>query len=211
MARGKFITVEGIDGSGKTTQISFIVDFLKRYGYEIIYTREPGGTPLAENIRQTLLNRENIKISPITELLLYLASRAQHTYEVINPSLENGIWVVSDRYHDSSVAYQGAGRGIGEEQVWEMSLFSSNGLIPDLTILIDIEPETAIMRMKNCGKIPDRLENENLSFIKNVRRGYLWTAERFKERVKVVNGEKKIEDLWEDVKRILIECLSLEI
>ena len=202
---GIFITFEGIDGCGKTTQARYLSDYLRGKNIKFIMTREPGGTRVAEKIREILLNRDNIEITGRTELLLYLASRAQHTDEVIIPALKSGVWVISDRYSDSSVAYQGAGRGLGVESVRNMTLFATDGLEPDLTFFIDISPETAYLRMKKQGKVFDRLESETENFMNEVRKGYYWIMENCRKRFFRIDGEKSPEKVWEDIKSILME------
>ena len=202
---GIFITFEGIDGCGKTTQARYLSDYLRGKNIKFIMTREPGGTRVAEKIREILLNRDNIEITGRTELLLYLASRAQHTDEVIIPALKSGVWVISDRYSDSSVAYQGAGRGLGVESVRNMTLFATDGMEPDLTFFIDISPETAYLRMKKQGKVFDRLESETENFMNEVRKGYYWIMENCRNRFFRIDGEKSPEKVWEDIKSILME------
>ena len=204
MQKGKFITFEGIDGCGKTTQVKLLKQFLESKGITVVITREPGGTRVAEKIRKILLDRNNIELCSRAELLLYLASRAQHTDEIIVPALNDGKWVISDRFTDSSVAYQGSARKLGEENVKIMSLFATDGLIPDLTFFLDISPLEASRRMQKQGKALDRLEAEARDFVQKVREGYLWIAEKEPERFIVLNGEKSPDDVWADILSVFI-------
>ncbi|RKZ29225.1 dTMP kinase [bacterium] len=205
MKRGIFITFEGIDGCGKSTQSERLANFLIERGVDVITTREPGGTPVAEQIRKILLDRNYAEISPRTELFLYLASRAQHTYEIIAPALESGKWVISDRFFDSSVAYQGFARGLGMKQVLEMSLMATGGLAPDLTFFLDISPEQASLRMKKQGKILDRLESEREEFMSKVREGYLLIARDNPERFIKIDGSNSPDVVWSDVKKFFLK------
>ncbi len=203
--RGKFITFEGMDGCGKSTQALYLKKYLTSKNISVIVTREPGGTRVAEKIRKILLNLENIELNSRAELLLYLASRAQHTEEIILPALSDGIWVISDRFADSSVAYQGAARGLGMENVKNMSLFATDGLVPDITFFLDISPKVASERMKMQGKILDRLESEAESFRRKVREGYLWIAQHEKNRFITIDGDLAPEEVWEQTKNIILK------
>lgn len=161
--RGLFISFEGMDGCGKSTQIRFLAEELKKRGYDVLTTREPGGCSISEQIRSILLNTENSEMSNETEALLYAAARAQHVNEIIKPALEEGKIVLSDRFLDSSLAYQGAGRELGVEKIFEIGVFSTGGLLPDKTFFLDFSPEKAFKRM-NEHKKRDRLETENEEF-----------------------------------------------
>ncbi len=207
--RGKFITFEGIDGSGKSTQAKMLLEFLRSKGIDAILTREPGGTRVAEKIRQILLDRGNMELCPRAELLLYLASRAQHTEEVIKPALMRGSWVISDRFSDSSIAYQGAARELGMETVREMSLFATDGLVPDITFFLDISPSVASERMQRDGKTLDRLEAETKEFIDRVRHGYIWLAQNEGSRFISINGERAVEEIWEEIREIIVKRFSI--
>ncbi len=201
MERGVFITFEGIDGSGKTTQATRLKNFLTERGVEVVMTREPGGTRVAEKIRDILLDRNNIGIVPRAELMLYLASRAQHTAEIIRPALERGMWVISDRFTDSSVAYQGCARGLGMEKTRELSLFATEGLHPDLTFYLEITPEEASRRLAAQGKALDRLEVERKEFYLKVIEGYRWIASQEPHRFIIIDGSAEPEKVWEQVRR----------
>jgi dTMP kinase len=185
-----FISFEGLDGCGKTTQAGLLADRLRADGAEVVLTREPGGTVLGEEIRALLLHGGHV--APWAEAALYAASRAQHVDEVIRPALGRAAVVVCDRYVDSSVAYQGVGRGLGLERVLELNLVAVGGLMPDLTVLLEIGIEDAVGRV---GDERDRLEREDDGFRERVAQGYRVLAERFPERYVVVDGGRAVEDV----------------
>jgi dTMP kinase len=199
MTKGYFITFEGCEGSGKTTQAEKLYSYLNDKGYECILTHEPGGTKISEKIRNILLSKKNATLFPMTELLLYLASRYQHTKEIIEPAVRRGKIVISDRYADSSVAYQGAARNISLEKVKKLNKIATDGLIPDITFLIDIEPEKGLQRLK--GK--DRIEIEELIFHKNVRECYLSMAEEDEQRIKILDGNRSEKYIFSEILKIL--------
>nr|BAL54585.1 dTMP kinase [uncultured prokaryote] len=188
---GRFITFEGIEGSGKSTQVGLLADALSKKGIRCIKTREPGGTPLGEKIREILLKTTS-PIGPMTELLLYLSARAEHIRQVIIPALNSGIWVISDRYCDATLAYQGFGRGLDIAEISQMNKLVTGGLLPDLTFLLDIPAELglkrAMERLRQKGGSPDRLESESLEFHRRVRDGYLRIAQMEPERIKVIDA-----------------------
>jgi dTMP kinase len=187
-----FITFEGPEGSGKSTQIRLLEKYLIKKGLTVVNTREPGGSMLAEKIRKLLLNSANISIAPPAELLLYLASRAQHVNDKIKPALEKGQAVICDRFSDSTMAYQGYARGLSKKMIKEMNEFAAYGLKPDLTIYIDIDVNTGLRRAhKRSGK-KDRLESEKTAFHKKVRKGYLEIAESEPLRIKIINGKETV-------------------
>lgn len=202
MKKGFFITMEGPDGSGKSTQAARLVRTLRKQGFRVVHTREPGGTAVSEKIRKAILDR-NMRMSPITELLLYEASRAQHVSEIISPALETRKVVVCERFTDSSIAYQGFGRGISLSSVEAMNKIAAFGIVPDLTIVLDTDlsrGEWAIRQRKRRGRRADRLEKEGSSFQSRVRRGYLYLSKKYPRRVKLIQAEK----LWnETTKKIL--------
>lgn len=191
MKKGFFISFEGCEGSGKTTQAKKLFSYLKNLHYECLLTHEPGGTIISEKIRRILLHKSNSSLLPMTELFLYLASRSQHTEKLILPALKKSTVVISDRYTDSSLAYQGAARNLSLELVNNLNRIATGGLLPDITFLIDIAPEKGLRRLK--GK--DRIENEEVIFHRKVREAYLNIAKKEKKRIKVIDGgilEKEI-------------------
>lgn len=182
--RGRFITFEGIDGAGKSTQIDVIEATLKARGLEVIRTREPGGTPLGEVIRKELLS---VSMDPSTETLLFFASRAEHIAKVIKPALERGAWVLSDRFTDATYAYQVGGRVFPAEKVEELERWTHGDLQPDRTVLFDIDPEVAAKRVAQARSL-DRFEKESLDFFTRVRNAYLTRAKQSPERFYIVNS-----------------------
>ncbi|NUQ71406.1 MAG: dTMP kinase [Chthonomonadales bacterium] len=196
--RGLFISFEGIDGAGKTTQARLLAEWLTGRGHVVTALREPGGTCVAERIREILLYSKD-EIDPRAELLLFLSSRAQNTAERIRPALAQGHIVICDRYADSSVAYQGHGRGLGADEVRALSMFASGGLAPDLTLLLDLSPEAGLARQKNS----DRMEDEPLEFHRRVRHGYLSTAKDDPARVVILDGAQDVEVLRDQIERVV--------
>lgn len=193
-----FITFEGGEGAGKSTAIKRIVARLEEEGYEIVLTREPGGTPIAEEIRNVILDRKNTNMDPRTEALLYAASRRQHLVEKVIPALKAGKLVLCDRFLDSSLAYQGGARGLGIENVYNMNLFATEGMLPDLTILFDIEPELGLARIAaNSQREVNRLDVEKMAFHKAVRQGFHDLAEKFPERFFIVDASKTPDEVFE--------------
>ena len=182
--RGRFITFEGIDGAGKSTQIDVIEATLKARGLEVIRTREPGGTPLGEVIRKELLS---VEMDPATETLLFFASRAEHIAKVIRPAVERGAWVLSDRFTDATYAYQVGGRGFPAHKVEELEKWTQGDLQPDRTVLFDIDPEVAAQRVAQARNL-DRFEKENLDFYTRVRNAYLTRAKLSPQRFLIVNS-----------------------
>lgn len=193
LEKGIFISFEGNDGSGKSTTVRGVYDELVKRGYDVIVTREPGGSKIAEKIRSLILDNDNVGMDARTESLLYAASRREHVVKVIKPSLEQKKIVLCDRYIDSSLAYQGYARGIGIDEVYEMNMYATEGLLPDLTIFVVADPEIGIQRIKKNARELDRLEHEDIKFHKDVYQGYLKTVEKFPERIKKVNGEQQLE------------------
>jgi len=209
VGKGTFITLEGIEGCGKTTQAKRIFGYLKKKKIPCILTREPGGSSLSERIRSLVLNPENKGIVRKAELLLYIASRAQHIEDIIKPSLENGKVVICDRFSDATIAYQGGGRRFEKEEVLWLNNFATGKLKPDLTILLDVPVEVGFERIENKKRIgKDRIEEENLEFHRRVRKTYLNLAKEFPDRIKVVDGNDGIEEVWRRVKKIVDEELN---
>ena len=205
MRKGRLITFEGIDGCGKSTQSVKAADFLRSKRVDVVLTREPGGTKLAERIRSILLENSNHSISYIAELMLYLASRAQHMQEIISPALSCGKWVISDRFYDSSIAYQGFARGLEPEKVREFSLFVTKGIKPNVTFFIDVTPEIACERISKNGKSLDRLESESVGFFKKIREGYKWLAESEPNRIVEIDGSETIEQVWAQIETVFLD------
>jgi dTMP kinase len=191
-----FITFEGGEGSGKSTAIKHIVSELEKEGYSVVLTREPGGTPIAEEIRNVILDKKNTAMDPKTEALLYAASRRQHIVEKILPALKAGKVVLCDRFLDSSLAYQGGARGLGIDKVYEMNQFATDGLLPDLTILFDIEPELGLKRIAaNAGREVNRLDVEKLPFHHAVRDAFHELVKKFPDRYVVIDASKTPEEV----------------
>lgn len=195
MTKGLFITFEGGDGCGKTTQIKLLEEYLKNKGYETLLTREPGAKGLGEKIREILLNYDG-EVSPRCESFLFLADRAQNIDCIVKPALEKGVIVICDRHTDSSVAYQGYGRGLDIDRINMLNNLATSGLKPDLTIVLDVDVETSQARV---GSQKDRMESAGIEFFKRVRQGYLEIAKKEPERVKVVDSTQSIEDIHKKV------------
>jgi dTMP kinase len=205
---GLFITFEGIDLCGKSTQAQLLVTSLRERKIEVVLSREPGGPPISEKIRQILLSREHGAMKPLTELLLYEAGRAQHTGELIRPSLEAGRCVVLDRYSDASTAYQGWGRQLGADLVKRLNELATGGLRPDITLLLDLPPEEAARRAAGKNWQADRLEGEAIEFHRRVREGYRQLATEEPDRVKLIDGRRSIDDIHNQI-LALIEPLLI--
>lgn len=202
---GMFITFEGIDGCGKSTQMDIFRKQLESDGYETVLLREPGGTSIGEGIRNILLDKVNTRMSTRTELLLFEAARAQLVGELVNPLLESGKIVLCDRFIDSSTAYQGFGRSLGRDVVEKLNVFAIGDTIPDITFLFDLEPAVALDRMKFRNREKDRMDSEGLEFMRRVREGYLEIAGMDIKRIKVLNAEKDISEISREVYKIFEE------
>ena len=191
-----FITLEGPEGSGKTTAVEAAVKELEARGYQIVRTREPGGTPIAEQIRNVILDKENTKMDPRTEALLYAASRRQHLVEKVWPALKEGKIVICDRYLDSSLAYQGGARGLGIDNILNVNMFATENTFPDLTLLFDITPEEGLKRIAaNASREVNRLDLEKLEFHHKVRNTFLDLAKRYPERYVIIDASKSREEV----------------
>jgi dTMP kinase len=190
-----FITFEGLDGSGKSTQAELLADWLRGQGRDVLATREPGGTPVGEAVRDLVLHGD--ELAPWTEAALFAAARAEHVERAIRPALERGADVVSDRYLDSSVAYQGIARGLGEERVLQLNLTVTRGLLPDRTFLVLVDPEEARRR---GGEYRDRIERETAAFMRRADEAFRRLAEAHAERIVAVDGARKPEAIAEEVR-----------
>lgn len=195
MHKGLFITFEGIDGCGKSTQVSIVAKRLVDSGVDCIVTREPGGPAIAEKIRQILLDPANKAMSNSCEVLLYLAARAQHVHETIMPALESGRVVLCDRFTDATMAYQGYGRQTPLDTLFKLNTFATQGLVPDMTFVFDIPLSVAGIRLKQTGKAPDRLEGDSRAFHERIRQGYHSLAAAHPDRIVMLDGEKSPEEL----------------
>jgi dTMP kinase len=204
--KGLFITLEGIDFSGKTTQARKLASYLRENGYGVLLIREPGGNRISEKIRKILLSEKNAGMSELAELLLYEASRAQLTQKMILPALREGKVVVCDRYYDSTLAYQGYGRGLDKKIITYLNHIATLGLSPDLTILIDVPVKVSLQRKVKNKRKEDRLEKERIEFHKKIREGYLKIARQNKTRIKVVDGTGDVFATWQKVKRVVDSC-----
>jgi dTMP kinase len=205
---GIFITLEGIDFCGKTTQARRLVSYLRGKGHEVLLVREPGGDRIAERIRRILLSKKNSDMTGLTELLLYEAARSQLTEKVILPALKQGEVVVCDRYADSSLAYQGYGRGLSKKMVNHLNHIAAFGLSPDLTVVLDVPVTTSLGRGKKEGGKKDRLEGEKFEFHQRIREGFLKIARQNARRIRVVDGTENIEKTWQKVKGVVDSFLS---
>ncbi len=195
-----FITFEGGEGSGKTTCINRVVETLKSEGKEIVLTREPGGTPISEEIRDVILDKKNTDMDPRTEALLYAAARRQHIIQKILPSLKEGKIVISDRFLDSSLAYQGVARGLGIDEIYQVNQYATEGLEPDITFFFDIEPEEGLRRIAaNSGREVNRLDVEKLSFHQNVRKAFLELAKRYPNRIVIIDASQDKDGVYNSV------------
>jgi dTMP kinase len=207
---GTFITFEGIDGSGKSTQLRLLADFLEQSGCKLLLTREPGGTPVGLRLRAALLDAHE-EVDPLTELLVFAADRAQHVRRVLRPAIEAGQVVFSDRYADATAAYQGAGRGFSPELIAEIIELATEGLKPELTILFDLSVEDSTRRTRRRGNGPqqgDRLDAETDEFHTRVRDAYLQLAQAEPERIKIVDTNQPVELTHERVKEIIVPFLQ---
>ncbi len=205
---GLFITFEGIEGCGKTTQMNLLADYLKKEGVSVLKTREPGGTEIGEKIREILLNPDNKKMLKETEMLLYGASRTQHVEEIIKPALKSGKIVLCDRYSDSTLAYQGFGRDMGISFIKRACPLSLGTIQPDLTILLDLDVKTGLSRIKNRIHGNDRIEKEKIAFHNKVRKGYLQLAKASRGRIKIVRADKEIDEVHDEIKNIVAKKFS---
>lgn len=209
MKKGLFIVFEGGEGSGKSTMIDKVYEWLRECNYDCIKTREPGGISIAEQIRQVILNKENTDMDSRTEALLYTAARRQHLVEKVIPALKNGQVVLCDRFLDSSLAYQGFARGIGIDEIYEINKFAIGDCMPDISILFDISPEVGMERInKNSQREVNRLDLESLDFHNKVREGYDIVYKNNKDRMVKINAEEPIDKVFDNVKNIISNLLN---
>lgn len=199
---GLFITIEGPDGAGKSTQIELLKEYFKDRGKDIVITREPGGTEISEKIRDIILDNENTAMADTTEALLYAASRAQHVHQKISPALKEGKVVICDRFVHSSLVYQGIGRGLGVEEVKGINDFAIEGIKPDITLFFDISPEVALKRKTKNDK-GDRLENEKVDFHQKVYEGYKQLIEKYPKEFTIIDATRSIEEIHKEIIKAL--------
>ncbi len=198
--KGLFITFEGLDGSGKTTQIALLADYLKRKGREVITTIEPGGTTLGDRIRQILLDKNNAGMSHKAETFLFEASRAELVSKVIAPALGSGKIIICDRFFDSTIAYQGIARGLGVEKVMELSLWATDGIVPDLTFLLSVDVEGGEKRLSGSSKNRDRIESEEEKFKQRIFNGYIELARKYSGRIVLIDAKQEIKTIFNQIR-----------
>ena len=204
-----FITIEGVEGSGKSSSTNDVVNRLRKEGYDIITTREPGGTPISEKIRDIILDVNNTNLDPRAEALLYAASRRQHLIEKVWPALKQGKIVICDRFIDSSLAYQGGARNLGIENITNINMFATENTWPDLTLLFDIDPELGLERIRtNQGREVNRLDLEKIEFHKKVRETFLNLAKKYHDRYVIIDASKSQKEVEEEVYNIIKERLN---
>jgi len=207
MAKGYFITLEGPDGSGKTTIANALVKKLEELGFSVVHTREPGGIDIAEQIRNVILDPKNTAMDPKTEALLYAASRRQHLIEKVIPAINEGKIVICERFVDSSIAYQGFGREIGMDKILSINNFAIDGNMPCLTIYLDVDEKTGLDRLKD-REYKDRLDVESISFHHRVNEGYKEVVKTFKDRIKVVDASNDIKTVLKDTLDIVLKSIN---
>ncbi|MGX5174040.1 dTMP kinase [Aliikangiella sp. IMCC44653] len=207
MKKAQFISLEGSEGVGKSTSLLFVKEYLESQGFNVLVTREPGGTPLAEDIRHLLLEKRTEKVESETELLLMFAARYQHVEQVIKPALAEGTWVLCDRFVDASYAYQGGGRGIPYEKLAQLEQWCLNGFEPDLTLLLDMCVKDALERTKARGEA-DRFEIEKITFFEKIRAAYLNRAKQASERIKVIDAAQSQPQVQLAIKNLLAQFIQ---
>ncbi len=205
--RGRFITIEGGEGAGKSTMMGRVMNWLEIAGHRVIGTREPGGTDLAEKLREILLDRNNISLSGQAELLLLFAARSQHLDQLIRPALARGDWVLCDRFTDATWAYQGGGRGLPRDEIETLETLVHGDLQPDLTLLLDLPVEQGLKRAAERGQA-DRFEQESRVFFEHVRKAYLERAAAAGERFAVIDASGNIEEVWSQIEPVLRERMG---
>jgi dTMP kinase len=208
--KGRFITLEGIEGAGKSTVARYVHEFLVRRGVPAVLTREPGGTPLAERVRQIVLERGGERVPPTCETLLLFAGRSLHVENLIRPALERGQWVVCDRFTDATYAYQGSGRGVDVAWIEQLAATVQSGLLPDCTVLLDVPVDVGLARARarHAGAAADRFEAEAASFFERVRAGYLALASREPERFRVIDATPSLPEVQRQVEATLARWMG---
>jgi dTMP kinase len=206
--RGKFITIEGTEGVGKTTNMAYVQEMLRKEGKQVIVTREPGGTPIGEKIRELLLDARNNDLFDDTELLMMFAARAQHIHQVIEPALKAGQWVLCDRFTDATYAYQGGGRGIDRDRIALLESWVQGALRPDLILLLDIPVQTGLQRASQRSE-PDRFEQEKQHFFERVRSAYLARADNDPQHYRIVDASKPLAQVQAEISMALQDILSV--
>ena len=206
-----FITLEGPDGSGKSIQVPDLASFLRQQGYEVLTTREPGGTSIGDQIRQVIMKLGNTSMHPRTEILLFCAARAQIVEEVLRPNLERGVVVISDRYADSTLAYQGYGHGVDLDELRRLLAFTTGGLKPDLTLLLDVDVVEGLKRRQTGGGEWNRLDAYEISFHQRVRQGYLELVKTEPQRWRVIDASQSPEMVQSNLRQIILEKLRSQI
>ena len=207
MQPGKFLTIEGTEGVGKSTNLAFVRDWLQSRGLEVVVTREPGGTPLAEEIRALLLAKRDEAVDETAELLLVFAARAQHIAQVIKPALARGAWVLSDRFTDATFAYQGGGRGLPVETIVQLEHLVQRELRPNLTLVLDIDVQLGLNRARQRGEL-DRFESETIEFFERVRRAYAERAAQAPGRYAVIDAGRALDDVQRQIAEVLENLLT---
>ena len=206
---GTFITLEGGEGTGKTTVIKLVQEKLEKEGHEIVLTREPGGTKIAEQIRGIILDKSNTEITGMCEALLFAAARAQHVEELVRPCLKEGKIVISDRYFDSNFVYQGILQNIGVDKLYDLNMVATNKLIPDLTILFDLDPVVGQRRIAaNKGREVNRLDVKGMEYHQKIRAGYLEVAKKYSDRIKVIDASKSPDEIAEEVYKLIKKVIK---
>jgi dTMP kinase len=199
--QGKFITIDGVEGAGKSTQINFICQYLKNQGINVVLTREPGGTDIGEKIRALLLSTDS-KMRSDTELLLMFAARNEHIHNKILPTLATGKWVLSDRFTDASYAYQGGGRGLDIERIAQLEKWALQDFTPDMTLLLDVPVEIGMQRVESRGE-KDRIEQENIDFFDRVRQAYIARSKQYPQRIKLIDASQSSANISSQIQEIL--------
>jgi dTMP kinase len=207
MQTGKFLTIEGTEGVGKSTNLAFVRDWLAQRGIEVVVTREPGGTPMAEEIRNLLLAKREEPVNETAELLLVFAARAQHLAQLVKPALARGAWVLSDRFTDATYAYQGGGRGLSKNLIEQLENMVQAELRPDLTLVLDIDVELGLNRARQRGEL-DRFESETIGFFERVRASYRQRAAAAPERYRLVDAGKSLEEVQAEIDAVLSDLIK---